>query len=401
MKNEPPENGECPRVEAADDAFTRWFIETMGSRPTPAERKKFYVPVMEELGWSEADHDRSVGDLLITPDRDGGIEPLDADDMIKDAQRAGIDLSGDPDLHYLLSVSQEARARRAQRKPRSDPRKALRALTKKLEKQSRRKRRQEEVAFRGSRTASRKSRERWRRDEKRDQRIIEEIQGFFKVEVGVRMASTMAVLVGLQSASPTPGVSEAAMVFPHWEKSSEVLRAFAMAAGAGAEGARDFTLHMNDAVLDYAVGGDGQSFARRMLRRITDALTSHFKRVGLQAPAVMFFVEQAKGERPHLHGVVMVPDHPDALAIIREALKLAGGTPWKSTPTIDTQVDIGGLPEPVGWVTYITKFKEVTKSRLGSNIFAASQSMRVNGRDWYEGSRSRGALLLPRKAVAL
>lgn len=276
-----------------------------------------------------------------------------------------------------------------------------RALSRKLEKLHRRERRQTEVAYKGSKTASRKSREKWRRDEKRDAKIIAEIKGFFEVEVGVRMASSEAALVRLKKSLEGPGVGEIGIVFPHWEKSSEVIRSFGMAAGAGALGARDFTIHMNDAVLDYASGADGQSFAKRMLRRITDALGSKFGAVGVIPPGVMFFVEQGKGERPHLHGVVMIPDHPDALNIVRDALKQAAGSPWKKTATVDTQVDIGGLPEPVGWVDYITKFKEVTKAHLGSNTFAASQSMRAIGREWYENGRREGRLLLPRKAVAI
>lgn len=388
--------------DAADDAFTRWFVEEVGVRPTPEMRRKYYARVMRLVMWSEEDHDRWFGDQLIKSDPHQGIAPFDVDEEIAAAKAAGVDLSDDPHLAYFRRITEEARERRSGVRPSGhDPRKALRAIAKDLERRLRRERRREEVAFRGRKSASRKSREKWRRDEKRDAGIIAEIQGFFEVEVGVRMAASEAALVRLKKSPIGPGAGEAAIVFPHWEKSSEVIRSFAMAAGAGALGARDFTIHMNDAVLDYASGADGQSFAKRMLRRITDALGSKFGAVGVNPPGVMFFVEQGKGERPHLHGVVMIPDHPEALHIVRDALKQAAGSPWKKTPTVDTQVDIGGLPEPVGWVDYITKFKEVTKAHLGSNTFAASQSIRAIGRDWYEKGRQEGRLLLPRKAVAI
>tara|TARA_R110002051_G_scaffold37159_6_gene80049 strand:+ start:2168 stop:3382 length:1215 start_codon:yes stop_codon:yes gene_type:complete len=402
MKAAPP-TPPCALIDdAADDAFTRWFVEQIGLRPTPEMRRKFYAPVMRLVMWSEADHDRWLGDELIKSNPDQGVEPFDADVEVAAAKSAGVDISDNPDLAYLRRVTEEARTRRADvRPPRHDPRKALRAIAKDLEARLRRERRRAEVAFRGRKSVSRKSREKWRRDEKRDAKIISEIQGFFEVEVGVRMASSEAALVRSKKSLEGPGAGETAIVFPHWEKSSEVIRSFGMAAGAGALGARDFTIHMNDAVLDYASGADGQSFAKRMLRRITDALGSKFGAVGVSPPGVMFFVEQGKGERPHLHGVVMIPSYPEALNIVRDALKQAAGSPWKKTATVDTQVDIGGLPEPVGWVDYITKFKEVTKAHLGSNTFAASQSMRAIGREWYAKGRREGRLLLPRKAVAI
>lgn len=401
MSERPPEPPSSPD-DTFDDAFTRWCIENAGARPTPEIRRRFYKPVMRLVMWSEDDHDRLVGDLLIKGDLAGGVDPFDADEWVADAKAAGVDISDDPDLAYLRRVSDEARARRAACLPPGDPITwNARSLSRKIEALHRRERRKTEVAFKGRKSASRKSREKWRRDSKRDAAILSEMTGFFEVEVGVRMAGSQAALVRAKKSTKTTGIEEAVVVFPHWEKSSDVMRAFGMASAAGAMGARDFTIHLNDAVLDYALGGDGQSFAKRMLRRITDALAAKFRAVGLQPPGIMFFVEQGMGERPHVHGVVLVPNHPDALSIIRDALKQAAGSPWKSTPTIDTQVDIGGLPEPVGWIDYITKFRAITEAHIGASTFAASQSMRAIGREWYEKGRREGASLLPRKAVAL
>lgn len=402
MSERLPEPPSSSPEDASDDAFTRWCLENTGARPTPEMRRRFYKPVMRLVMWSEDDHDSLVGDLLIKGDIEGGVEPFDADEWIANAKRAGVDISGDPDLAYLRRVSEDARARRAASSPPGDPfRREGRKLSRKLEAIHRRERRQSEVAFKGRKTASRKSREKWRRDQKRDAAILSEITGFFEVEVGVKMAGSQAALVRAKKSVKTAGVEEAVVVFPHWEKSSEVMRAFGMASAAGASGARDFTIHLNDEVLDYAWGRDGQSFAKRMLRRIADALGAKCRAAELEPPGVMFFVEQGRGERPHLHGVVMIPNHPEALHLVRDALKRAGGSPWKKTAAVDTQVDIGGLPEPVGWVDYITKFKELTKAHLGANTFAASQSMRAVGRVWYEKGRREGRLLLPRKAVRI
>ena len=384
------------------DAVARWWIESFGNPPSPEERVAFGKRIESDLAFDE---DKWLGDDLIKGDPDKGIKPYDPDEEARIAALRGIDYTVDPDWRRLKELTEEARKRKHPARSRSpDLRAMARAASFKEEREAERERRKKEVARKGS-PSSRRSRESWRRDQKRDLAILKEIKGFFGADIGVRLAPSRPALVRLQKeiheASKTPtDHSEPMIVVPHWEKTTLPLRVLAMSVGAGKLGARDFTLHLSDDVLDYALGGDGQSFAKRMLRRLKDSLALEYGKVGMTPPDFLFQVERGRGEKPHIHGVIIAPDDMP-LVRLRAALRKAGGDPWKKTPHVPTQVDIGELPEPVGWVGYIIKFAEITKKDVGDNTFAATLGMRAIGKDWYQRARMIGELLLPGKATPI
>ena len=373
----------------------------MGAVPTAAERRDHFIRVQKLLGWNEA---KWLGDSLIASDAETNVEPYDPDHDARMAARRGIDLTADPDWQQLKRLVDEARERASSRKPPATTRSKARAQAFKTERRSERERRRGEVARKGP-PSSKRSREAWRRDPKRDQATIAEIKQFFDVQVGVRLVASKTALVRAQKeyraeSGPASEHPDPMVIVPHWEKASHPMRIFAMSVAAGKLGARDFTLHLNDAVLEYALGGDGQSFAKRMLRRLKDSLASEYGALGLPTPEFFFQVEQAVGEAPHLHGVVAISPG-SSLAPLKAGLRKAGGEPWKRTPYVDTQADIGGLAEPVGWASYIGKFTETTKRAVGDNISAATVGMTAMGRNWYQRARTERELLLPGKAVAL
>ena len=94
---------------------------------------------------------------------------------------------------------------------------------------------------------------------------------------------------------------------------------------------------------------------------------------------------------------------PDGMTLrnLRDALRDAGGHGWKPNGKDLTQAEIGTLYEPVGWISYCTKFSRLTKGQLGDNTFAASNRIRKMGRTWYDDIRKARGLLLPRRAVAI
>jgi len=382
------------------NGFARWWIENVGGEPSAEDRRDFYKPVSRMLA---TDPDKQLGRLLISSDPASNLGAYDPDAEAQIARAFGVDLTDDADWQSLRDKVAEARRLVGRGSPSgSISQKIALATASQTERRLRRQRRAEEVLMKGQR--SKKSRERWRRDQKRDEAVLAEIRAFFAVDTGVRLLASEAALVRakkIEDELGRVGLHEAKVVVPHWEKATLPMRMFAMASSAGAAGARDFTLHLNEAVLAFALGGDGTSFAKRMLRRMKDALAAEFGAVGLFPPDFFFQVEQATGQAPHLHGVVIIGPDPRALALTRDACGKAGGTPWKTSPHINTQVDIGGLPEPVGWVSYITKFREVTKSSIGANTFAATMGIRSMGKAWYQAMRASGGVVLPRKATPI
>jgi hypothetical protein len=172
-----------------------------------------------------------------------------------------------------------------------------------------------------------------------------------------------------------------------------------MCISAGLDGAVDFTLHLGDSGIDYARGVGEIEFARRLYRKLKDALSLVAKSLGIPVPEFLFFVEQGEGERPHLHGIIFLPSSKRHQRVIREALRDAVGRDWKPSGSDKTQLEFGTLYEPAGWVAYIVKFNEVTRRSLGDNIFASSRRITQQGREWYEKIREARGLLLPGKAL--
>lgn len=398
------------------DAVTRWIIEIIGELPTP-EDVLALRPEVEKLLKRERNAIRDVARLLLDACPD--MPPLKASDFASISALKGYDVTKDMDLDRLnecLAEEKHARALKPATPPSSDPKAAKMAYSANEEKKARKaasKRKRAQPEGKSSGTASSKKRSRVSgkkapRSLDRDREILEEIQGFLKVQVAVRLTPKQAELVRPGFVSPllpssTKGRStthDPVIWLPHWEKASLPLRAMAMGIACGEVGGIDFTLHLGDSGIEYARGDGEIMFARRLYRRIEDTLAKKNYR-SLPKIDFMFFVEQGKSERPHLHGIVLPGAKltPAKKSLLREAMREAGGTDWKPEGRNKTQAELGTLYEPAGWIAYITKYTEITKAEIGDNVFASSWKITRMGKEWYQEARRTRRLLLPGKAV--
>lgn len=387
-----------PPIEPHHDAVDRWFITETGGLPSPATKRKWKSRIEKLVNRTEADDERDFGDLLFTGD--------DPEEDRLTALTVGVDLSGDPAWQRNKRLYDDAKRRAGKRRPKPfDPAALSVALSHKREKILRKMAKSSETE---SKSGSRKARKDLARSASRDASIILDIQGFLEVDISVRLTCKKREVVRpvFISSPTTPGTAtthdprDAVVWLPHWEKASLDLRAMAMGIASAANGARDFTLHLDDDVIRYAHGDGDMKFARRMRRRIEDQLAKAFKGLNIEPPPFAFFVEQGLGQRPHLHGFIFIPEGVKP-PFIRNVLRDAGGHGWKPAGKDKTQAEIGTLYEPVGWVGYCTKFSKLTKDQIGDNTFAASRAIRKMGRAWYDDVRKARGLLLPRKAVAI
>lgn len=389
------------------DPFTRWWASNVGGLPTPDDVRKF-KPRLERQGLLRSEENfvrNAVADALVT-----GTElcaPWKAQEELNAARARGLDLSSDPAFQELEELERLGLARKGMRSKRKDPKALLKASSHRAEKLLRK-----GAALKTPPGTSAKSRSKVRRakparDEARDRKILEEIHSYLKVGVPIRFTSKQTEVVSPAGnsdpadGSPRTVTHDPVIWLPHWEKASLPLRAMAMGIAAGQQGAIDFTLHLGDSGIAYAMGIGEMHFARRMYRRIKDALERECPRKGFPAPEFFFLVEQGVGERPHAHGVMLVPANKSHQKRLRTILRNVAGTDWKPTGRDKTQVEFGSLFEPSGWVNYITKYTEMTMAVLGENIFASSRSITRAGHAWYNIMRDSRGPLLPGKAVKI
>lgn len=391
-------------IEPHHDPIARWCLENIGELPGP-EMVRWLKPRLERTGLllnPEHAAEMYAADLLAMGDPEAGIEPFDPLVEAEHLARRGIDATRDPHFAKLadLAALGIARLKRTQRGLR-DPKAPQRAKSARAEK-----------ALQKAKKAGEASKVRRRealRDESRDKAILAEIHSFLKVGVGVRFTPFKRELVSPLSSSPllpkTPSgrstTYDPVIWLPLWSKASLTLRAMAMGIAAGRQGGLDFTLHLGDSGIAYGMGVGEMQFASRLHRRIRDALIRECPKAGYPAPSFFFLVEQGKGERSHLHGVILAPSMPSHKRHLRTVLRNAVGTDWKPKGRDKTQVEFGSLFEPAGWVKYITKYLELTKGALGNNIFASSRAITQAGQEWYDNMRATRGLLLPGKAVPI
>lgn len=394
-----------PKPSSADpthDAFTRWWVEKVsgGDLPTPEQVKEFLPRLVREGLLLPEDRyvERAVGDLLAKGDPEAGVPPYDPQQELAAAARRGVDLSSDPSFQRLAELVEAGRARLSKRNER-DPRRIKRARSAQLEKKLRK------AAEASQKLRSKVLRSPSGKDAGRDRRIIQDIGGFLKVGLPVRLTNRKRYLVNppphFLSSKPTTATHDPVIVTPHWEKTTWPLRAMAFGIAAANRGASVFTLHLGDSGIAYGRGVGEIEFAQRLYRRIRDALKAKCPPAGYQPPEFFFVVEMGVGERPHLHGVIVLPDKKSHRTHLRAVLRQAVGTDWLPTPEAKTQLHIGSLYEPAGWISYISKYSEQTKESLGDNISACSRGLTQAGRQWYENARTSGDLLFPGKALPL
>lgn len=389
------------------DPVARWYLENVGPGLPDPETVRWLKPRLEREGAllpPERAIELHVARHLVESDPVSGVGPYNPDEELAACARRGIDISSDPDFLKLVRLTELGHRLKGRRGKARDPAKAKRAKSAKLEKALRKEARKARTS---AKKRSKIPRTTPTRDGDRDQEILAEIHGFLKVGIGVRFTPWQRELVSPRSTSPLlPATLEGrstshdpVIKLPLWSKATLPLRAMAMGIAAGNRGAVDFTLQLGDSGIDYARGVGEMTFARRIYRRIKDALDIECPKAGYPTPAFMFLVEQGEGDRPHLHGVIFLPTSKAQVKHLRKTLLDAVGQDWKPRGRDRTQLELGSLYEPVGWVKYMIKYAQLTETRLGDNLFAASRSITTDGRSWYDDMRIGRGLLLPGKAI--
>lgn len=173
---------------------------------------------------------------------------------------------------------------------------------------------------------------------------------------------------------------------PHWDHAGDRLKAMAWAFAAMQRGGYAMTVHLGPEVIE-AARESSLGFAAYMRDRMTRHLRPAIGGLMVQPPELFFSVEAATRIDPHLHGVVIIPEHPAAFEAVKSALEKAGGN-WEPK---HLRVQITPLKTPERWASYISKWREGTREFLrDSSIVAATSGLRRLARQWYEAARSSG-----------
>jgi hypothetical protein len=184
---------------------------------------------------------------------------------------------------------------------------------------------------------------------------------------------------------------------PAWKHTGPKLKTLAWIMSMAEFGDRAQTLNLNlgtDVIgrAKVAQANQGIGFARYMRNRIKKHLSSATSPYGVDTPEFFFWVEAQTEQKAHLHGAIVLPEHPDAPKLklaIRDALKAAGGE-WNSDED-ENQLDIDAMWGPAGWAGYISKWPHLSRLQLqDNNTVAATRGIRARARDWYSAARETG-----------
>lgn len=170
----------------------------------------------------------------------------------------------------------------------------------------------------------------------------------------------------------------------HWDHTGDRMKALAWGLALKERSGRTMSLHLSDSVIAMAEESK-LGFAAFLRERIKRKLRHYLGQEGTPLPDFFFMVETKPGTPVHLHGGIMVPEAPDSEALVRKALKAAGGD-WGSS---GRQLDLRPFTSVIGWVRYVSKWQLTTALHLrDKNIMAATSGLRVLARAWYERARS-------------
>jgi hypothetical protein len=249
-----------------------------------------------------------------------------------------------------------------------------------------------------------------RGDTPTDEEVFKQIQGAFSTYKTVRFARRFGPGVIYRGTTkdlskkvsdlilPDDDDDEGITIWvPEWRHTGDKLKTFAWMMVLRQEGSRARTLNVNVgpdviAMARRARETRGIGFARYLRDRITKRLRMALQPFGLAPPEFFFWVEADRIDRAHLHGVIILPDHPQILRVtraIRQALKAAAGH-WNPAEH-ERQVKIKGMYDPLGWAGYAAKWRHVTRLRIeDDNTVAASGGLRSRGAAWYREARATG-----------
>lgn len=169
---------------------------------------------------------------------------------------------------------------------------------------------------------------------------------------------------------------------PHWEKTTISLKVMAMSLVSAKEGAQTINLRLNRDVCSTALKSP-RGPAGYMQDLIRKALERAFGKG--RAPDFWFVIETDGHDRFHLHGAVETPNLPDAVSMVDQALRGAGGK-WDDSKGQHHQQLTKGVDEPLWWAFYAVKTMNVGKHRLGdAKLFASTAGLRSRAQaSWNE-----------------
>jgi hypothetical protein len=206
----------------------------------------------------------------------------------------------------------------------------------------------------------------------------------------------------------------------NWDHVSDVIKCAAYGAAMVPATRHAFSLRLSDDVIHRALRSK-KGFVGYMQAQIAESLKARLP----YHPSVPFvialegayFQDAVVSEPFHIHGAIEVPPYPSEVIpgdgppdLIRAALKSAGG----KRATSARQLDIRPMYAPIGWFTYIAKYRlsalnalAAARKELGipargtaESAVGATQSVRRAGKAWFKTARSSGEVfwvVSPRK----
>lgn len=242
-----------------------------------------------------------------------------------------------------------------------------------------------------------------------DEEIFLALQGAFALHKSVRFTSRWSPEVIYKGSTRDPKkvisgfiidedeVDSVSVWVPAWKHTGDRLKTLAWIMVMDEEGdkARTLNLNLGAEVIEMARNAKakrGVGFARFIRERLSKHLRRALSPLGLEAPEFFFWVEAVDIRKAHLHGAIVIPDHATpnkVMKAIREALKAAGGN-WNDAEH-ENQVHLVQMHHPLGWSSYISKWKKLTRLRIqDSNTVAASGGIRSRAAAWYMNARATG-----------
>ncbi len=260
-----------------------------------------------------------------------------------------------------------------------------------------------DVASKGVKSRSEKSRAKWRNDPRRDEEILRFINTKLRSRQPVRLTTEAAHTVyaarkNLADAKRAGVRSIPDLFVPHWDHSSDLMKMLGWGLASRELGATPFTLRIAPEVLEKAQAdkvGPARYIQERIMRHLRIRLPG-------TAPTFWFAIEQGQWEQAHVHGAVVIP--PDQRKAVAEALAAAGGA-WSSPAR---QVQLDRPKNLVTWVGYATKWLFTSMTRVlpdklsdptsrfkAQELTGASQSMRRAAKAAYQNARQDRAVIYP------
>ena len=159
---------------------------------------------------------------------------------------------------------------------------------------------------------------------------------------------------------------------PHWEKTTPFLKVLSMSVMSAIEGALTINLHLNPKVCEEALRSP-RGPVPYMQDRIRRELGNTFGKG--KVPDFWIVIEVDTPTRFHLHGAVVTPNMPDAVEMVDDALRAAGGS-WVGRGGHYRQQLPKPLAMPIGWASYVCKRMNKTKTQVTGKLFASTLPIR-------------------------